>query len=166
MEGFEITKVYRQEVPAMCYVGKKIHNWDFSVMFQPGGLDLIEKHIDENFKKYYEDWNAYCVLHRNKEGEPFEVFYGMFLPDTTPLLEGFVKFDFPKSTLGVCWVYGNESFVNGKTLEALRRLENEGYKIMPDKNNIIWSIERNGCPRFTTPDEKGNVINDVCYYIE
>ena len=165
MEGFEIKKVYRQEVPEMCFIGKKTYDW--GAMFQPGGFDVIEKYVNKEFKERYEDSDAYLGLYRFKEGDPVEYFIGMFLPLNTPVLEGFVKFDFPKSTLGVCWVYGKESEVHGKTGEVKKRLEDEGYKILPYQNNdIIWVVERDGCPRFTTPDEKGNVITDVCYYLE
>ncbi len=33
-------------------------------------------------------------------------------------------------------------------------------------DGAFWFFERYQCPRFTTPDEKGNVILDMCYFVK
>jgi hypothetical protein len=48
MESFEIKKVYRQEVSEMCLIGKKTYDW--GAMFKPGGFDVIEKYMNNEFK--------------------------------------------------------------------------------------------------------------------
>lgn len=49
---------------------------------------------------------------------------------------------------------------------AAEKLGGEGYKIIPDEKGAYWFFERYCCPRFTTPDEQGNIILDICHYIE
>jgi len=159
----EITKVYKQDVPAMRFIGKKGLDW--GAWWQNGWFDILEKCVDENFKKTYEDWNSYLGLIRHKEGDPFDYSVGMLLPENTAVPEGFEYRDFPKGTFGVCWVYGKENEVHGKSGECKKRLEEQGYKILCDADGAYWYIERDGCPRFTTPDEKGNVITDVCFML-
>jgi len=44
---------------------------------------------------------------RNK----FEYWIGIFMPENTSVPNGFIHHDFPKATLGVCWVHGQESEV-------------------------------------------------------
>ena len=38
----------------------------------------------------------------------------------------------------------------------------EGWK---DADGAEWSFENCLCPRYTTPDEQGNVILDYCYFV-
>ena len=45
-------------------------------------------------------------------------------------------------------------------IPALERLAKEGFEIKGE-----WCFERYCCPRFTTPDEKGNIILDICFYL-
>ena len=39
-------------------------------------------------------------------------------------------------------------------------------KVVTDDKGAFWFFERYQCPRFTTPDEFGNVILDTCYFIK
>jgi len=50
--------------------------------------------------------------------------------------------------------------------ECAKELVSKGFEIIPDKKGVYWFFERYGCPRFTTPDDKGNVILDICHYIK
>lgn len=40
-----------------------------------------------------------------------------------------------------------------------------GMKIWQDENGAVWSFENCLCPRYTTPDDNGNVILDYCYFV-
>jgi len=133
--------------------------------FQNGWFDILEKCVNENFKKAYEDWGSYLGLIHHKEGVSSDYSIGMFLPEKTIVPQGFEYYDFPKGTFGVCWVYGKENEVHCHSGECKKILEEQGYKILLNGDEY-WSFERDGCPRFSTPDEKGNVITDVCFYIE
>ena len=54
----------------------------------------------------------------------------------------------------------------GKEDKCWTKLNEDGYKVIADDEGACWFFERYGCPRFTTPDEKGNVILDICYYVK
>jgi len=163
MEG-QIIKVYQQELPATRFIGKKGFGWD--TWFQNGWFEVLEGLIDEDFKNVYEDWGAYLGLYRFEKDDTYEYYIGMLLPENTTVPEGFEHIDFPKSTLGVCWAYGAMPTVHSMMNVAYKRLEDDGYTIAPDKNGAVWCIERCGCPRYTDPDEKGNVILDFCFIVE
>ena len=38
-------------------------------------------------------------------------------------------------------------------------------ELWKDENGAIWSFENCLCPRYTTPDDNGNVILDYCYFV-
>ena len=132
--------------------------------FEKRGLcnwfEIIEKQINGKIGEIYEDGGAYIGLMRENEAGSFEYWIGIFMPENTPVPEGFKHIDFQKGELGVCWVYGNESEVYGLEGECGEKLEKE-FKI-----NAGWCFERYVCPRFTTPDEKGNIILDICFYLK
>jgi hypothetical protein len=131
-----------------------------------GWFGIIENQINGNIKTIYEDGDAYIGLMRWKNGDLFEYRIGMFVPEGTKVPNGYEYHDFPKSILGVCWVYGNEGEVIMQEPECEKRLGEEGYKIITDGDGAYWFFERCVCPRFTTPDEKGKIILDICHYIE
>ena len=78
----------------------------------------------------------------------------------------FAFLDFPKSDLGVCWLYGQMSELFGHEHECAKSCEENGFRIKADEKGAFWFFERYGCPRFTTPDDKGNIILDICHFIE
>ncbi len=87
-----------------------------------------------------------------------------FAADAQPP-DGFASVEFAAGELGVCWLYGNEK--NGELygMEAseltMAALKKQGMSFA-EKG---WFLERYNCPRFTDPDEKGNVILDICAYL-
>jgi hypothetical protein len=171
----EIIKTYKQEAPALRFIGKKYGDKDrVDGMFgkywgdwhQNGLFGILENQMDRYLKTIYEDGDAYIGLMRWKEGEPFEYWIGIFMPEGTNVPEAFVHKDFPKATLGVCWVHGNEGEVFMQESNCAKKLEEEGYKVATDSDGAHWFFERYGCPRFTTPDEKGKIILDICHYLK
>jgi len=164
----EITKVYKQDVPALRFIGKKYGNSDrVDGMFgkhwcdwhQNGWFDVIEKQTNRPLKSIYEDGDAYIGLMRENNGE-FEYWIGIFMPENTPVPDGFQYLDFPKGTLGVCWLYSKENEVYCQEERCWKELEKVGY------TPADWCMERYCCPRFTTPDEKGKIILDICFYLK
>jgi predicted transcriptional regulator YdeE len=169
----EITKVYKQDVPALRFIGKKYGDNDrvdgmfgkvWGDWFQNGWFDIIIKQTDKDLKTLYEDGDAYIGLMRCKDGEPFEYWIGVFMPEGTQVPEGFEYRDFPKATLCVCWLYGKEDEVYKQEEQCVKKLEEEGYQIANDEKAGFWVFERYGCPRFTTPDGNGKIILDICWY--
>jgi len=170
----EIIKVYKQDVPALRFIGKKYGDNDrvdgmfgkyWGDWYENGWFDIIEKQTDKNFKLIFEDADAHIGLMRDKNGS-FEYWIGIFMPENTPVPEGYDFYVFPKATIGVCWLYGEESNVFCNEEACGKKLEEQGYKLMADKEETIWCFERYVCPRFTTPDEKGKIILDLCFYIK
>ena len=164
----EIIKAYGQRLGAMRFIGKKYGNEDrvngmfgakWEEWFEKGWFDIIEKQINTPLKDIYKDGDAYIGLMRENNGD-FEYWIGLFMPVNTAVPEGFEYVDFPESKLGVCWIYGKENEVYWLEEQCGEKLKAEGFEIIPD-----WCFERYACPRFTTPDEKGNIILDICFFI-
>ena len=65
--------------------------------------------------------------------------------------------------MAVAWVYGSEGEVYGREEDAMHALEEAGIPVARTPDGAIWCAERYVCPRFTTPDEKGCVILDLCF---
>ena len=166
----EIIKVYRQRIGAMRFIGKKYTdddrvNGDFGSKWgewhSNGWFAEIEKQIDGRAGKIHEDGDAYIGRMRGGHGEPFEYRIGMFTPGDTAVPDGFDYIDFAAGELGVCWVYGKEDEVFMLEGRCGERLEAEGFDVLTE-----WCFERYACPRFTTPDEKGNIIIDICFFVK
>ncbi len=166
----EIINAYRQSVPALRFIGKKYGDSDrvngtFAAKWREwhnnGWFGIIEKQIDGKIKDIYEDGDAYIGLMREGHGEPFEYWIGIFMPENTAVPKGFEYIDFPKSAFGICWVYGKENEVFCLEEQCGKKLSAEGFKMIAD-----WCFERYTCPRYTTPDEKGNIILDIGFLIE
>ena len=169
----EIIKVYKQEVPAMRFIGKKYGDEDrvdggfgkqFGEWHEKGWFAIIEKLMSEDLKAVYEDADAHMGLMRHKNGEPFQYWIGMFMPKDTDVPEGFEYYDFPKAELGICWVYGKEPDIYMKEGKCAQKLAEEGHKIVHDKQGATWFFERDVSSRFK-PDEKGNNTLDIGFFL-
>lgn len=171
----EIIKAYRQSIPALRFIGKKYGDADrvngmFGVKwgewFQNGWFEIIEKQINGNPGDICEDGGAYIGLMRDKHEEPFQYWIGMFVPTDTDIPEDFEYIDFPKSELGICWIYGKEDEVYCREGQCAEKLKEKGMDIINDENGACWFFERYACPRFTAPDEKRNIILDIGFFIK
>ena len=109
--------------------------------------------------------DAYIGAARVKDGV-FEYWIGMFYPIDTESFEGFEAMDMDACEYAVCYLYEKESsreFYTAQTHQmCLAELEARGLQVKEGE----WRFERYNCPRFTTPDEKGNVILDYALPIE
>ncbi|MCL2704121.1 MAG: GyrI-like domain-containing protein [Defluviitaleaceae bacterium] len=161
----EIIKAYRQDVPALRFIGKRYVNGDrigksfgtrWGEWFVNGWFDLIEERTGG--VSAYEDSAANIGLMRG-ENENYEYWIGMFTPEGTDVPEGFGHVDFPEGAFGVCWIYGKEVELYGREAECLERLKEEGFEAGE------WWFERFVCPRFTEPDKDRKVILDVGFVI-
>ncbi len=171
---YEITKAYVQMIPAARFVGIKYGDEDrveggfgpkWGDWFENDRFSKLEVLLSDDFKNSYEDAGAYVGLMRCKEGEPFQYWIGMFLPAGVSVPEGYAYVDKPEAKLGVCWLHGPEGELFCKEDKCAERVAQEGHKIISDGESAWWFFERYGCPRFTTPDEDGKVILDICHYI-
>ncbi len=51
-------------------------------------------------------------------------------------------------------------------MPAPQALRNAGMEINAVEDGVERSFENCVCLRFTTPDEKGNIILDYCYFVK
>ena len=174
----EIIKTYRQSIPALRFIGKKYGDSDrvdgtfgakWDGWFANNWFELLKKNAA---RADFEDGDAAIGLMRykekepGKEQEPFEYWIGIFFPENTPVPDGFEYVDFPASDLGVAWLYGKENEVYCHEGDCAGSCMSKGYNIITDNSHAYWFFERYAQPRFFTPDEKGNIILDICHYIE
>lgn len=167
----QVIKVYKQEVPAMKFVGKKYNGeagyakWgDF---FANGWFDVIENAMGgvEKITDIWKDGGGYVGLEFRKDGILLDYWIGMFAPVDTEVPDGFECYDFDEGNIGVCWNYGKEEEVHDVG-ENWKYIMDEGMEFWTDERGAVAQFENGLCPRFTTPDEKGNVILDYCFYVK
>jgi len=73
--------------------------------------------------------------------------------------------DFPEADLGAVRVTGKEDETTDREKDCLFELGRAGLEAIKDSEGAWWCLERYGCPGYAGPDEKGNVILDICYFI-
>lgn len=168
----ELTKIYTQDVPATRFIGKFYGDQDrvdgyfgakWSEAFETGLMQRLEKLADENL---FEDAGGYIGLMRCKDGEPFVYAIGMFCPADTSVPEDLNYHDFPAGRIGVGWLYGTEPDVYGQEPRVAEKLGAQGHPIRNDDEGAVWVFERYVCPRFTSPDEKGNITLDIGFFVD
>lgn len=165
----EIVNVYKQDVPATRFAGKKYGDEDrvnggFGTQW---GQWIQNKWFEplEPLAADFADADANIGLMRWKEGEPFEYYIGMFLKEGADVPQGYEIVDFGESSYAVAWLKGKEDELYGHESEAARACSQEGYDAAPDENGAYWFFERYSCPRFTTPDENREVILDIGHFM-
>lgn len=165
----EIIKTFREDVPAMRFIGKKYPDFGgwWGEWFGNGWFDLVEAAMGgtDAILKIWENGGGYVGLERRCKGQPFEYWLGMFTPAETPVPKGFECVDFPAMGLGTCYIYGKESEIHN-TAGCRPAVVECGMVLWHDASGGEWSFENCVCPRYTTPDEEGNIIMDYCYFVE
>lgn len=165
----EIMKTYQQSIPAMRFIGKKYTDGShWGEWFANDWFGTVEKAMgtEQTVHELYEDGDAYLGMMRSKEGETFEYWIGEFVAPDTEVPDDFLCIDIPESHIGVCWIYGKEPEVFALEGECAKKIADAGMEILSDRDGAVWSFERCGCPRFTTPDKDGNIILDYCYFVK
>ncbi len=160
----EIIQCYREAVPAMRFIGRKYDGFtSWGECFSTDTFGAIERAMGgvEAVRALWKD-GGYVGLERHCDGEPFAYYIGMFTPPDTPVPDGLCSVDFDEAYLGVCWFYGDGSYDPGA---CAARLEDAGFKIGKDAQGAVWSFQNCTCPRYTTPDEKGNIISDYAFIL-
>ena len=143
----EITKVYKQSVGAMRFIGKKYGDNDrvdgnfgakWGEWFENSWFDTIEKQIAGSLKDVYEDGDAYIGLLRNKSGEPYQYWIGMFTPENTEDTGGYEVIDFPGGLYAVVNYADNDA--EGAHKHIQKWVEESGC-FTPDDNanrHFMW----------------------------
>lgn len=164
----EIIKTYREEVPEMRFIGKKYTDFgNWGEWFANGWFDEIERAMGgvDSILAIWASGGGYVGLEMRGENE-FEYYIGMFTPAGTTVPDGFDYIDIPACAIGTCWIYGKEGGDTHQTGGCRPALERAGMRVWHDARGRVWSFENGLCPRYTTPDEHGNVILDYSYFVE
>ncbi|MBE5802282.1 MAG: GyrI-like domain-containing protein [Clostridiales bacterium] len=151
----KILDIKKEHCPAARLIGKRYEaspNW--GEWWISGWFDQLETQPRLPF-----NGDAYFGMVRITDGRP-ERWIGMLFPQDTPVPEGFEATDIPPTDYAVCYLQakeGSPDFYSPEThsqcLDAMKALNLTRWE-----DN--WCFERYQCPRFTTPDENGNVILD------
>ncbi len=167
----KIVKVYKETLPCVRLIGKRFTNQDrdasgtfasyWQQCFQEGWPDKLKP--CEGIPGISE--HLIGAMRMSGDGGDFEYFIGAFFAPSAVVPEGFVSVEIPAGDVGVCWLYGSDK--NGELFSmeasnlAMAALAEKGFRFYEQG----WFFERYHCPRFTAPDEKGNVILDICAYL-
>jgi len=164
-----IKKNYKQELPALRFIGKKcneppqpanvlylLDNWQLK-----GWFDVIERQLCLDYRTFFEGGDAYISLVREKDGV-FEHWMGMFMPEGTEVPQGYEPLDFPKMTVGVCRVYGKRDEIADYETQARKELIENGFAM----GNAQWYLRRFNWRGFYNEDIYGKCLLDYCYPIE
>lgn len=105
--------------------------------------------------------NSYVGAMRITE-QGFEYWIGMLMVHAS-VPDGFEAVDVPAGDLAVSYLYGKDGSADIFGMEAHEACASawraKGW------TPTGWFLERYNCPRYTMPDEKGNVILDYCAYV-
>ena len=154
-------KTYKQSIGPMRFIGKKyLSGAEAWKAWDENPDDFLKNKIGVNLKDLYEDGDAIIGLMNQRGGfENFEYWLGHFAPENTPVPEGFEYEDFPKKDIGICWLYGHADEVFAVEPIAFDKLKEEGFDV-----DDTWWFERYHPIRMQA-DKKGNVIIDICFFM-
>ena len=157
----KILEIKRETCPATRLIGKKYVNGpNWNEWWENNWFAALE-----TMKPLPFNADAYIGAVHIVNGMP-EHWIGMFFPVNTEVPEGFEYVDIEPLDNAECYLYGkensNEFYAMDTHTMCLKALNDHGLKRKEDD----WCFERCNCPRFTTPDEKGNIILDYGISIE
>ncbi len=157
----KILEVKRESCPAARLIGKRYKkgvNWG-----EWWANDWFSK-LEVNPRLPF-NGDAYIGAVHIVDGKP-ERWIGELFPVDTEVPEGFDYVDMEPLEYAVCYLYDKENSGEFYTKDThnmcLEELKAHHLKRKEDD----WCVERYNCPRFTTPDEEGNVILDYAVSIE
>jgi len=168
-----IFKTYTQEIPGLCFIGKKYSDTYDDSFYERALinldnchlnhlLDVIEKLTDKNPKAIYEGGDSYNILMKNNNGA-IDYWAGMFMPKETIVPTGYEKIDFPKSELAVCRVYGKRDSIIHYETGCRKKIAEQG---ICREEDIEWFFLRFNWHRFYEEDKFGKRILEYCYYVK
>ena len=150
-----------ENCPKARFIGKRyVGSPNWGEWWENGWFDILEQ-----LPQLPINDNAYLGALRVADGV-LEYWIGMFFEADTPVPDGFDFADTDPMSYAVYFLYGSEQSGELFGLErhnmCLEDLKARGITRFEDN----WCIERCNCPRFTTPDEHGNVVLDYLISVE
>ncbi|MBE5777953.1 MAG: GyrI-like domain-containing protein [Clostridiales bacterium] len=151
----KILEVKKESCPAVRLVGKRYDaSPDWGQWWANDWFAKLETNPRHPF-----NGDAYIGAVRVTEGRP-ERWIGMFFPEDATVPEGFEYVDIPPTDYAVCYLCAPENSSDFYTMETHEMCLNALKAAGMTRREDDWCFERYQCPRFTTPDENGNVILD------
>ncbi|MBP3453758.1 MAG: GyrI-like domain-containing protein [Clostridia bacterium] len=154
----KIVDIQQEMWPGCVLIGKRGTNW--GEWWSNGWFEPLEQQ-----PVLTENGDAYVGAVRIVDGAP-ERWIGMFFPEGTAVPEGYEAVAIPARKYAVCYLQAKEGSGDLYTMEThqacLDALAERGYT----RSEGDWCFERCNCPRYTTPDENGNVVLDYGIAIE
>lgn len=162
-----IVRVYTQSLPKTRFIGKRYTgedsvNGSFADKWEEWFENDLFSEIQNDYG-FFEDADAHIGLCRILQDGSFEYWIGEFAPAGHPVPDGYLSIDFDAADIAVCWVKGKEPDIYFEDCTPALKENNLEWKTGAD--GIRYCFERYCCPRFTEPDEEGNVILDQCFFI-
>lgn len=157
----KILEIKRESCPATRLIGKKYKsNPNWGEWWENNWFAELEKKQALPF-----NGDAYIGAVHIVDGMP-EYWIGMLFPINTDVPSGFDYVDIEALDYAVCFLCDKEGSTDLYSMDThemcLQALKAQGYKRKEDD----WCFERYNCPRFTSPDENGNIILDYALAIE
>lgn len=125
--------------------------------FEDGTMAVFDQLKDMAYDDSYVGW----MTDYDMASGVFLYIVGMLVKDEIAIPEGFVMRKIEPSCAAVGWIQGQQGpdvFASAHDLTQ-KELENVGHTA----EGFGWCMELYNCPRYTTPDERGEIILD--YYI-
>ncbi len=166
----ELIKFEVKRLPGIKLVGKELRYnmeahmkgdnripafWDKS--FSDGIFSLLEEQTDFIFDSAY----VGVMIDWDKGDGDFSYIVGMLMKDGVAVPEGYYYKDIEETDVAIGWIKGKDTADVCSSAHSLteQAIKENGYNC----DKMKWSMELYNCPRFTTPDENGDIILD--YYI-
>lgn len=151
----KILEMKRESCPAARFIGKRYHDGSgWGEWWANGWFDVLESIPGLPIND-----DGYIGAVRMVNGTP-EYWIGMFYASDTEVPEGFEFMDMEPLEYAVFYLFGSETSGELTSMDThnmcLEELKARGL----ERKESGWRFERYNCPRFTTPDENGNVILD------
>ncbi len=158
----KLLEIGQEQCPAARLIGKKYEgNPEWDAWWENDWFAALEAAA----QRLPINGDAYIGAVHIVDGMP-EYWIGMFFPVDTEVPEGFAYVDIEPLHYAVCYLYDKEGSGDFYTMDTHNRcLEALKARNLKRKEDD-WCFERYNCPRFTTPDEQGNVILDYAISIE
>lgn len=157
----QLLEVQVETCPAARLIGKRyegIPNW--GEWWENDWFSVLERNPSLPF-----NGDAYLGAVRIVNGQP-ERWVGMLFPADTEVPEGFASVDIPPLSYAVCYLQGPEGSGDFLAWDTHNRCLQEIAAQDLHRKEDDWCFERYNCPRWTTPDESGNVVLDYAIAIE
>ncbi|NLW70689.1 MAG: hypothetical protein GX061_06370 [Eubacteriaceae bacterium] len=163
----KITGIIDEFLPATRFIGKRyseIGHWN--EWWEGFFFEKLETTIDENGGlPNWESAGGYVGMEKRREGILTDYYIGMFATPETPIPEGFICIDFDRTNLGTCVIYGKEGEVHDVLDKCRKALTDRDYTIKETPEGAVYSFENCLCPRYTDPDENGNITLYYSYFV-